>query len=296
MEQYDDLLQASAPGWGLAEFQAESRANRSRCYEYLEETAQKVAGDAGCYQRFLDVQARFLHYTANNALLIFAQRPEARKLGDYGYWRQQGIFVQRSQKQHPILILEPGREYQREDGTMGTYYNAKKLYDRAQTTGAGPEPKPEHPDSRSLIRALISHPPAAIETADTQQLPEGADAWFVPEQRRLLVRKGMDAPGIFRSVAAELVHAHLAREAGGSYVREPQDFRARSAAYLLCRVYGVDPRGLDLSDAPGRLPSANPQEVRSQLSQIRNTADSMARRMDRVLQQSRNSREAEPQR
>ena len=38
------------------------------------------------------------------------------------------------ERQNPVLILEPGKTYKREDGTVGNYYNAKKLYDISQTT------------------------------------------------------------------------------------------------------------------------------------------------------------------
>ena len=33
--------------------------------------------------------------------------------------------------------MEPGKEYEREDGSTGTYYNAKKVYDISQTTAGG---------------------------------------------------------------------------------------------------------------------------------------------------------------
>lgn len=60
--------------------------------------------------------------------------PEAQKLGDYSYWRSQGTFVKRQERDKPVLILEPGKEYEREDGSIGTYYNAKKLYEPSQTS------------------------------------------------------------------------------------------------------------------------------------------------------------------
>lgn len=76
-------------------------------------------------QKYLDVQSTFDRYTTNNALLILAQRPDAQKLGDYGYWRDHGFYLKRMERQNPVLILEPGKTYKREDGTVGNYYNAK---------------------------------------------------------------------------------------------------------------------------------------------------------------------------
>ena len=62
-----------------------------------------VATDSGAFQQYLDVQSRFDRYTANNALLIMAQNPEAQKLGDYGYWKDQGAYVKRTERKNPVL-------------------------------------------------------------------------------------------------------------------------------------------------------------------------------------------------
>ena len=142
---FDSMLNVSAVPQDdkKAAFIAESKNNRSRCYELSEQITNEVAADSGKFQQYLDVQARFDRYTANNALLILAQRPDAERLGDYGYWREQGVFVKRAERQNPVLIMEPGKEYEREDGSIGTYYNAKKLYDISQTT-MSERPQPQN--------------------------------------------------------------------------------------------------------------------------------------------------------
>ena len=62
-----------------AAFIAKSKNNRNRCYELSEQITNEVAADSGKFQQYLDVQARFDRYTANNALLILAQRPDAER-------------------------------------------------------------------------------------------------------------------------------------------------------------------------------------------------------------------------
>lgn len=59
-----------------------------------------------------------------NALLILAQMPEATQLKDFDGWKDAGASIKRQQK--GISILEPGEEYTREDGTIGTSYNVKR--------------------------------------------------------------------------------------------------------------------------------------------------------------------------
>ena len=136
MDNFDSILNVSAVNTNdkTSVFAAESKENRNHCYDMSEKMTEKIASDSNAFQIFLDVQSRFDRYTANNALLITAQNPEAQKLGNYGYWREQGAYVKRQEKNNPIFILEPGKEYTRDDGSIGTYYNAKKLYDISQTT------------------------------------------------------------------------------------------------------------------------------------------------------------------
>lgn len=86
---FDSMLNISAVPQDdkKAAFIAKSKNNRNRCYELSEQITNEVAADSGKFQQYLDVQARFDRYTANNALLILAQRPDAERLGDKGYWR-----------------------------------------------------------------------------------------------------------------------------------------------------------------------------------------------------------------
>ena len=233
----------------VAAFIAESKNNRSRCYELSEQTTAAVATDSGAFQQYLDVQSRFDRYTANNALLIMAQNPDAQKLGDYGYWKDQGAYVKRMERKNPVLILEPGKEFEREDGSIGTYYNAKKLYDISQTTIKDKTQPQEAVDEKQLIRALVSNPPVDIVATDPDQMPEDKGALFEPEESCIYVRKGMSAQEIFRSVTPELALAGFA-DGDKNYDRNEDAFHAYCASYLLCKKYGVDTQGFDFTHAP----------------------------------------------
>lgn len=286
---FDSLLNVSAVPQDdkKAAFIAESKNNRNRCYELSEQITAEVATDSGAFQQYLDIQSRFDRYTANNALLIMAQRPDAQKLGDYGYWRNQGAYVKRMEKKNPVLILEPGKEYEREDGSIGTYYNAKKLYDISQTNMREKEPVQEQTDERQLIRALLSNPPVNIVAADPDKMPEDKGALFEPEENCIYVRKGMDAEQIFRSLTPELVFAGFAN-GDKNYDRDEDAFHAYCASYMLCMKYGIDTRGYDFSHAPEFFEGMEPQEVRAELSKARNAANDISSRMAKVLDQNRN--------
>lgn len=286
---FDSLLNVSAVPQDdrVAAFIAESKNNRNRCYELSEQVTAQVATDSGVFQQYLDIQSRFDRYTANNALLIMAQRPDAQKLGDYGYWRDQNVYVKRMEKKNPVLIMEPGKEYEREDGSIGTYYNAKKLYDISQTNMREKEPVQEQTDERQLIRALLSNPPVNIIAADPDKMPEDKGALFEPEESCIYVRKGMDAEQIFRSLTPELVFAGFAN-GDQNYDRDEDAFHAYCASYMLCKKYGVDTKGYDFSHAPEFFEGMEPQEVRAELTKARNAANDISSRMAKVLDQNRN--------
>ena len=120
---------------------------------------------------------------------------------------EQGVAVLRAELRKPVIILEAGREYTRDDGSVGQYYNAKEVYDISQTTGRDQVQPQVSVDGRLLLKALISRSPAPIQVVDT--LPDGRGAVFNQEQGAIQVRRGMDAANIFRSVSLELCHVDL---------------------------------------------------------------------------------------
>ena len=289
----DSLLNVSAVPQNdrVAAFIAESKNNRSRCYEMSEQMTAAVATDGQSFQQYLDVQSRFDRYTANNALLIMAQ-----KIGDYGYWRDQGAYVKRQERNNPILIMEPGKEYEREDGSTGTYYNAKKVYDISQTTAGGKiqQAQAEITDAQ-LVRAVVNNPPVAIVAAEPDQMPEDKGALFEPEEGCIYVRKGMSAQEIFRSVTPELALAGFA-DGDKNYDRNEDAFHAYCASYLLCKKYGVDTQGFDFTHVPEFFEGMEPQEVRGELSKVRDAAGDISSRMAKVLEPVRNqSQRQQPQ-
>lgn len=296
---FDSLLNVSAVPQNdqAAAFIAESRENRSRCYEMSEQMTTIVAADSQGFQQYLDLQSHFDRYTANNVLLIMAQKPDAQKIGDYGYWREQNVYVKRHERRNPILIMEPGKEYERQDGSIGTYYNAKKVYDISQTTmsdklnqkdeRAQENPELEAVKDRQLIRALVSSPPVAIVAADPVQMPEDKGALFDSEDACIYVRKGMNAEEIFKSLTPELVHAGFA-EGNKNYDRNENAFHAYCASYMLCKKYGIDTRDFDFRHAPEMFTGMEPQEVRSELSKVRDAANNISSRMAKVLEQNHN--------
>lgn len=295
MANYDDIFTAANEEQDTRQlWQIRQQKNRENAYATLDAAFQDFSEGKGDMQAYLDVQSRFDRYSARNAILILKKHPDAQKLGDWGYWRDQGVEILRSERRKPVIILEPGKEYTREDGSTGQYYNAKEVFDISQTTARDKVQPQVSLDERLLLKALISKPPVPILAVE--QLPDaGRGAMFDPAQDAVLVRKGMEAPDIFRSVSMELAHVEL-EAASPEYSRDEQGYKAYCVSYLLCKKYGIDTAGYDISRLNDVFVGVDPKEIGAQLSEIKEAAGNINSRMAKVLEQNRAPRHQEQER
>lgn len=298
MNSFDDIFEGAAPQktqtnqpFDKAAWAEKKQAERQALYEMADDTALSVAGDGDKFREYLDIQARFHRYSVTNALLVMAQMPEATQIRDYDGWKSAGVYVKRQPT--AISILEPGKEYPREDGSIGTSYNVKKVFDISQTTARNKAQPSVTLDDRLLLKALITRPPVPMQTVD--ELPNHMGALYDHDQQVIFVRRGMDAANIFRSVSMELAHAEIAA-ANEDYTREDAAFTAYSASYLLCQEYGVDAKGYAFSSLPDSFRESDAQGIRAALSEIRDTAGNISGRMSRVLEQNRQPKSKEQER
>jgi len=275
MAEFDDLLstqpeEAPAPEqpFDKEAWAAQKKEQREGLYALADETALGVTADPARFAQFLDTQARFDRYSTTNALLVQAQRPDATRLGDLDYWKQQRVFIKRDELPNAVLILTPGKEYERKDGGVGTSMDVKRVYDVSQAERPRLQSQPRHAD-RALVQAIIAASPVPVEGVD--RLDDGKDADFWPADEKIYVQRGMDAPAIIRAVAREACLAHM-----GDI---DLTFDARAGAYLICKRFGVDTQGIDLSDVQERFGGMEARDVRDTLSEERKAAGEITGRM-----------------
>ena len=60
-------------------------------------------------------------------------------------------------------ILEPGKPYTKEDGTTGTSFNVKRVFDISQTNSTEKVTPTVTRDERLLLKALITHAPCQLK-------------------------------------------------------------------------------------------------------------------------------------
>ena len=275
-------------------WQVKEEKHRKEAYTTLDKIFGEFSEGTGSMEAYLDVQSRFPFHSARNALLIEAKCPHAERIHDEKGWKDMGVTVLEEEKRLPIIILEPGKAYRREDGSVGQNFYAKEVYDISQTT-ARDEAQPQVSyDDRLLLKGLIASSPVPIRAVE--ELPQGRGAVYDPEQNAILVKKGMDAPDIFRCVSLEAANVQLAKNHEG-YSREAEGYKAYAVSYMLCQRYGVDVKGYDISRLDGVLQGQDPrEEVPAALTDMRDTFKEMNGRMARAMGLTRASRQKEQER
>lgn len=275
-------------------WQIREEKQRKEAYASLDKIFGAFAEGNGNMEAYLDVQSRFPFHSARNALLIGAQCPQAQRVGGYKEWTAQGIEILEEEKRLPIIILEPGKAYRRDDGSIGQNFYAKEVYDISQTSAQGQHQPQVTYDDRLLLKGLIASSPVQIRAVD--ELPQGRGAVFSEEQNAILVKKGMDAPDIFRCVSLEIANVQLARSNEG-YSREADGYKAYAVSYMLCKRYGIEAKGYDIARLNSVFKGQDPREdVPAALSDMRETFKSLNGRMARAMGLTRDTKQKEPER
>ena len=250
------------------------KAEKSRCYAIIDASLERIGQDPELFESYLKVQSKFDLYSPRNALLIQAQKPFATKLADSNAWKEQGIMLKKFEYKNPVMILEPGNQYERADGSIGQSYNVKKLYDISQTMARIPPQESGRIDDRQLIAALITGAPVPVKPIDPRN---GMDsAAFNPEEKCILVQRGLTPDEMFRGIARELAKVAILVEQ-----RPVQDlaFTADAAAYMLCQQSKIEPDRRFIEELPKAFEGLEARDVGEALSAMRDTASDLTSRM-----------------
>ena len=275
-------------------WQVKEEKQRKEAYATLDRIFGEFSEGTGSMEAYLDVQSRFPFHSARNALLIGDKCPHAERIHGEKGWKDMGFTVLEEEKRLPIIILEPGKAYRREDGSVGQNFYAKEVYDISQTTARDQVQPQVSYDDRLLLKGLIASSPLPIRAVE--ELPQGRGAMFSAEQNAILVKKGMDAPDIFRCVSLEIANVQLARSNEG-YSREADGYKAYAVSYMLCKRYGIEAKGYDIARLNSVFKGQDPREdVPAALSDMRETFKSLNGRMARAMGLTRDTKQKEPER
>ena len=168
MSIYDVFNGGSRP-FNKEEWAAAKQAQRQEAYEMIDNTCAEMMESGDSFRQYLDVQGRFDRYSVNNAILVSAQMPEATQLKERAAWKQSRVYVNKDAQK--VVILEPGKEYTREDGTKAVGYNAKEVFDVSETSAKDRQQPQEAKTMRELVSAMIDASPVGFQPVEELEVP-----------------------------------------------------------------------------------------------------------------------------
>ena len=231
------------------------------------------SGNLEKYQAYLRTMSHFHHYSVNNQMLIFSQRPHATLVAGYQKWQNQfSRHVLRGEKGISILAptpykikvekekLDPDTKLPLLDADGNTITEEKevqipmfrpvKVFDVSQTDG---KPLPERVQSpvaeltgnvehyKAFMEALRRVSPVPIEM---KPLSNDLDGFFSPSKQSITLRDGMSEVQTVCAAVHEIAHSKL-----HDYAKQPnnqpkdsstEEIEAESIAYTVCAYFGIE--------------------------------------------------------
>ena len=238
----------------------EKRDQRVReAMELLDAGVEKVLGGEE-FKRYLAFAARFHRYSANNALLVLLQRPNATRVAGYRRWQELGRQVRRGEEGLKILAPTFRTLEDEESGEKARVlcsFKVVKVFDVSQTDplpGVGPLPEKPRPKAlrgdseaaRVLGEALLAFcglegVPVSEDDAELDGLCPGANGVYLLREKRIVLRSALQADGRAKTLAHELAHHLLHRDSAATEEDRPTlEAEAEGVAYAVLSYFGVD--------------------------------------------------------
>ena len=287
MSIYDVFSGGSKP-FDKAEWAAQKQAQRQEAYELIDNTCSEMMADGESFRQYLDVQGRFDRYSVANAVLVSAQMPDATQLKDYNAWKQSRVYVNKDAQK--IVILEPSKEYTRDDGTKAVGYNAKVVYDISETSAKDRQQAQEPKTMRELVSAMIDASPVPFVPVADLEIP----AYYDSKQQTIFIKTGLTEEQLFVSMAKEVSAAVFDFKHNES--RDASDFKSFCVAYMVSTRYGVDTRGFSFDRLPREFSEMDTQAFKGELGSMRDVLGEIQSDMFKSLEKNKPPKNKEQER
>ena len=287
MSIYDVFSGGSKP-FDKEQWAAQKQAQRKEAYELIDNTCSEMMSSGDSFRQYLDVQGRFDRYSVANAVLVSAQMPEATQLKDYNAWKQSRVYVNKDAQK--IVILEPSKEYTRDDGTKAVGYNAKVVYDISETSAKDRQQAQEPKTMRELVSAMIDASPIPFVPVADLEIP----AYYDSKQQTIFIKTGLTEEQLFVSMAKEVSAAVFDFKHNES--RDASDFKSFCVAYMVSTRYGVDTRGFSFDRLPREFSEMDTQVFKGELGSMRDVLGEIQSDMFKSLEKNKPPKNKEQER
>ena len=283
-----DVFNGGSKPFDKAEWAAQKQAQRQEAYEMIDNTCSEMMADGESFRQYLDVQGRFDRYSVANAVLVSAQMPEATQLKDYNAWKQSRVYVNKDAQK--IVILEPSKEYTRDDGTKAVGYNAKVVYDISETSAKDRQQAQEPKTMRELVSAMIDASPVPFVPVADLEIP----AYYDSKQQTIFIKTGLTEEQLFVSMAKEVSAAVFDFKHNES--RDASDFKSFCVAYMVSTRYGVDTRGFSFDRLPREFSEMDTQVFKGELGSMRDVLGEIQSDMFKSIEKNKPPKNKEQER
>lgn len=202
------LNETAAPEtqYSKEEYAAMKKAEREAVWVQVDARMGEVLADAPTLQGFLDFMSQCRN-SLPNQLLLSGQNADITDARTFQQWKDAGRHIRTGEEGYTAIV---GQVYEN-NGRKASGYNIGKVFDITQTRGR-PVPPPANYQVDELIAAAIESSPVPIQISDS--LPDGIQAQYVPKNRTIYVRNGMDAGTTLCAIVRECAQADLGWWAG----------------------------------------------------------------------------------
>lgn len=251
---------------------------RQELYNKVSQQIDVIKINPQQYIHYLYMQAK-LDYTVSNTLLIMSQKPDATMLKDSNHWRENKQYIKKGEK--GIQILEPAGEFQKEDGTMGTNYKIKYVFDVSQLGNkVNLDLSPKVP-IRDLISGLIYASNVRIQKSDTMMSRE--DVLYSPESSTIFYKNNIDGSSFLQGLVREICYVEFNKQYG-NINRERDGFIVESSAYMLCQKYNISADDKNFANKVSQyFYGMSEQDIKEELSNAKNLSDDVSKRIERGI-------------
>lgn len=242
------------------EWQNYKKQEREDVFQLIDNTAEEIVKSDDKFRTFLDVQSEFDQFSCANAMLITAQKPNAKHLRDFNGWKQVGAYIKENEK--AIKILSSGNsQYVKDNGDVTATYNVKNVYDISQVNTRQPHKTISYSDN-FILNSLLGSIPKDIKVKSVETINNSNKTADYNSIEKTLYLCGNGNPdNVFYEITNELAKIEIGDKT------KLDNFKSMCVSYMLCKKYNIDVSNYKVT-VPQELKNIEPKEIREQLKPI----------------------------
>ena len=266
------------------QWKAQKQAERDNASAMQDAAVVEVTQNPEMYAKFLDMQGDNPTYSPGIVVMVMAQNPDFTKFATAERWRSLGRNVMPSEAGRGATIFARH--------TFGRGYTLAPVYDISQTTGRNistPALTDGTDQMEKALTTLLNFSVAPVVASSDLESP----ALYNEKDMTLYINPNYSDSEAFAAIAAEIAHCRIhSKGVNAAYNRAESDLDAKSAAYILCKRFGLKAKMPDTKNLAALYDGWEPVERRGALDQIHNMSQQIGNAIAHRIEPPQRSRAA----